>query len=233
MTILTFDKVELTANNTRIFGPVSTTLDTKGITVVMGANGAGKSLFLALAHGLTQPSRGVVLWDGIPAIETRSSRGFVFQTTPVLRRSVYGNLALPLAARGIRGAEAKSRISAALIAARLDADPAKPAAALSGGERKRLDLARAIVASPSVILLDEPSANLDPATMAAFEASLLQIAERGTKIIISTHDIPQARRLGTDFLFFSGGQLCETSNGQDFFERTQSDEAIRYLKGEL
>lgn len=233
MTTLAFENAELSVDNTRIFGPVTHRLDGPGITFVMGANGAGKSLFLSLAHGLTLPTKGRVLWNDAPAAETRARRGFVFQSTPVLRRSVYGNMVLPLAARGIFGEAARGRITAALIAARLDADPAKPAAALSGGERKRLDLARAIVTSPEVILLDEPSANLDPATMAEFEASLTQIAATGTKIIISTHDIPQARRMASDVLFFSEGRLCEAKSAASFFDHPTSQEAQKYLRGEL
>lgn len=229
---LVFDAATIAADGRTLLGPVSLRIDRPGITVVMGPNGAGKSLFLSAAHGLLVPDQGSITWNGQPASKTRASRGFVFQATPVLRRSVRGNIALPLIARGVSRAKAADRIAAALAEARLDTDPAKPAAALSGGERKRLDLARAIVTRPNVVLLDEPSANLDPATTAELEQSLRHIAEGGTKILISTHDIAQARRLAAEILFFSEGRLLEQADTASFFRQPASNAAQRFLDGE-
>jgi len=225
--------VEIRIDATLLLGPIDLSLASPGITVIMGPNGAGKSLFLAAIHGLPPRHSGTITWDGIAADQSRARRGMVFQTTPVLRRSVAGNIALPLRAKGIGGAEKTARIHEALRAARLDADPRKPAAALSGGERKRLGLARAIVLDPQVLMLDEPAANLDPATTLGLEDTLRRISARGTKVILSTHNIAQARRLAADILFFSSGRLLEQALADDFFNAPRSDGARKYLGGEF
>lgn len=225
--------LSVSAGGRRLLGPVDARIDSPGVSVIMGPNGAGKSLFLSAIHGLMPNQRGRVTWDGAPAGESRARRGFVFQTTPVLRRSVAGNIALPLIARGVGRAERAGRVARALAEARLDADPRKPAAALSGGERKRLDLARAIVTDPTAVLLDEPSANLDPASTAALELVLARLSSGGIKIILSTHDLAQARRMADEILFFAGGQLVEQAPAAAFLDAPQSPEAAKFLKGEL
>jgi tungstate transport system ATP-binding protein len=225
--------LEFHGGGRRLLGPVDMALDDPGITVVMGPNGAGKSLFLSALHGLLPDHGGTVTWNGQDAAATRARRGFVFQTTPVLRRSVAANIAFPLVARGVPSAERAARVARALTEARLTDAAHKPAATLSGGERRRLDLARATVTDPEVILLDEPSANLDPASTAELEAALGQIAEGGVKVILSTHDIAQARRIAATILFFSEGKLAEQGPAEAFFAAPSSDAARRYLAGQL
>jgi tungstate transport system ATP-binding protein len=230
---LVFEAVELVSEGKRLLGPVDLTLNSPGITVIMGPNGAGKSLFLSAAHGLLDDIKGRITWNGVAAQSSRASRGLVFQTTPILRRSVAGNIALPLVARGVKRAEQSARVAKALKDARLDADPRKPAAALSGGERKRLALARAIVTAPETLLLDEPAANLDPASTAGLESILRQISQGGTKILISTHDIAQARRLADDILFFDHGKLVEQADAKSFFATSQNPAVQKFLRGDL
>jgi len=230
---LVFDAVELQAEGLPLLGPVSVRLSSRGITVVMGANGAGKSLFLSAAHGLVTPNRGSVRWNGVDATSSRAARGFVFQTTPILRRSVAANVAFPLAARRMSRSETADRTARALSEARLSEVATTPAAALSGGERKRLALARAMITGPAALLLDEPSSNLDPATTKELEDSLRKISARGVKVILSTHDIAQARRLADDILFFDSGQLVEQTTAPAFFAAPKAPGARKYLKGEL
>lgn len=231
--VLIFSKVEVHARGHRLLGPISARVDTPGITVVMGPNGAGKSLFLSAAHGLLAGHSGKVTWDGVAASASRTDRGFVFQTTPILRRSVSGNIVFPLKARNLPAAEKAERVARALSEARLTDFARKPAAALSGGERKRLDLARAMVTSPDVLLLDEPAANLDPASTSELEKSLRRISDRGVKILISTHDVAQARRLAGDILFIADGALVEQASAAQFFQSPASSAAVKYLKGDL
>ncbi|MBZ0127874.1 MAG: ATP-binding cassette domain-containing protein [Rhodobacteraceae bacterium] len=231
--VLVFDSVSIHADGNALLGPVSLTLATPGITVVMGPNGAGKSLFLAAAHGLLKLEGGHITWDGRDAATSRAARGFVFQATPVLRRSVAGNVAFPLIARKHGRAEIRTRVASALDEARLSALARQPAAALSGGELKRLDLARAMVGRPTSLLLDEPSANLDPASTAELEKALHRIAARGVKVLVSTHDVAQARRLADDILFFDAGQLAEQADAETFFAAPASTAAQKYLRGEL
>ncbi len=230
---LQFCNLTIGKNGRTLLGPVELDLASGGITIIMGPNGAGKSLFLSAAHGLLDYASGSVEWNGAAAHASRASRGFVFQSTPILRRSVAGNIALALHSSTLRRTERHARIANALTEARLGTDPRKPAAALSGGERKRLDLARAIVTDPKILLLDEPAANLDPASTKELEDILRRIAKGGTKILMSTHDIAQARRLADDILFFDGGQLVEQAETETFFEAPTSLAAQKFLKGEL
>jgi len=231
--VLEFLNAEIIAESKSILGPVSTRIERPGITIIMGPNGAGKSLFLAAAHGLLGLSRGTVTWNDVPATSGRASRGFVFQQTPVLRRSVAGNIAFPLSALKMPRARKKELVSKALNVARLDNDASKPAAALSGGELKRLALARAMVAEPAAILLDEPAANLDPASTAELETSLRHISQSGVKVILSSHSIAQVRRLADDILFFDHGKLVETAQATDFLDQPATLSAQKFLKGEL
>jgi len=231
--VLRFEGVAVRAGGKTLLGPVTCRLDSPGITAVMGPNGAGKSLFLSAAHGVLDDLAGRVTWDDTDATHSRKSRGFMFQATPVLRRSVWGNIAFALSGQRLAKDDRAARITRALADARLDADPRKPAAALSGGERKRLDLARALVTDPRVLILDEPAANLDPAATAAFEDSLRRISGRGVKILFSTHDIGQAKRLADDILFIDGGQLIEQKTADTFFSKPVSGPAERFLKGLL
>ncbi|MFQ5622068.1 MAG: ATP-binding cassette domain-containing protein [Paracoccaceae bacterium] len=231
--LLEISGLEVEVDRTHLLGPVTVSLDSRGITAVLGPNGAGKSLFLHAIHGLIPADSGGVTWAGRAASETRARRGFVFQATPVMRRSVFANVAFPLAAAGIRGAERRARVAAALAQARLSGREQVPAARLSGGERQRMALARAVVTRPDAVLLDEPAANLDPASTKELEAMLHEISGNGTKIMIATHDLAQARRLAGDVLFFDSGRLIAHSPSPAFFEDAQDRTVRRYLEGRL
>ncbi|MEO1274145.1 MAG: ATP-binding cassette domain-containing protein [Pseudomonadota bacterium] len=216
-----------------LLGPVDLSLPGTGMTVVMGANGAGKSLFLKMAHGLLSPAEGRVLWGGELAAETVRRRGFVFQTPPVLRRSVLANVAFPLQAEGVPRRVRQARAREALARVRLAEKAGLPAARLSGGERQRMALARALIGAPTALLLDEPSASLDPASTAALEALISEVAGDGVKVLMTTHDIGQARRLAADVVFFAAGHLAETGPAEAFFARPRSEAAQAYLEGRL
>ncbi|MEM8789503.1 MAG: ATP-binding cassette domain-containing protein [Pseudomonadota bacterium] len=216
-----------------LLGPLDLALHPTGITMVMGANGAGKSLFLRLAHGLAAPDAGSVTWNGQPARGTLRQRGFVFQHPPLMRRSVAANVAFPLQALGIGRADISRRVAAALARTRLTDRAHAPAAQLSGGERQRMALARALVTEPVALLLDEPAASLDPASTAALEDLIRATAGQGVKLLMSTHDIAQARRMADDILFLDRGRIIEMGAAKDFFEAPASQPAQRYLDGKL
>lgn len=205
-------------------------LSTPGITVVMGPNGAGKSLFLQVAHGLIAPDAGAVLWNGEPAATSKRQRGFVFQTTPVLRRSVAENLRFPLRVAGL---EEGARVQEALRIARLETLADAPAAVLSGGELGRMALARALMLEPKAVLLDEPGAALDPSAAKALELMMRKVSARGVKVLIATHDLGQARRLADDVLFFDDGHLIAQAQATAFFKDPVHPRAHGYLKGDL
>ena len=231
--VLRIEGAALRAGSTRLLGPLDLEVEGRGLTMIMGPNGAGKSLFLRLAQGLLRPSAGRVTWDGAPAHASMARRGFMFQAAPVMRRSVAANVAFPLQAAGVSGAPMKAKVTAILEETRLADKARMPAAQLSGGERQRMALARALVTDPQVLLMDEPSASLDPASTKALEGLIGQVVGRGTPVLMSTHDIAQARRLADRVLFFDAGVLADAAPRDSFFAAPASDAARRYLEGRL
>ena len=218
-------------NGKTILEDVSLRLAPLSLTVVMGPNGAGKSILLRLLHGLLQPSGGEILWGGKsldPAIRQRQA--MVFQRPVLLRRSVADNILFALRLRGTGTSRDCDRI---LAAAGLSAQAEQAARSLSGGEQQRLALARALVFQPEVLFLDEPTANLDPASTAAIESAVLDVRRSGTKIIFVSHDLGQAQRLADDVVFLHRGKLQEHSSAAVFFNSPESDAARSYLAGDL
>jgi tungstate transport system ATP-binding protein len=195
----------------------------------MGPNGAGKSLLLRLAHGLLSPTQGRIIWsdEGIPR------QAMVFQQPVLLRRSAVANLRHALAVNNV---PRRARVKLALDALErfgLSACAHTPARVLSGGQQQRLALARAWVLSPQVLFLDEPTSALDPTAIKAVEAAVLDFHQRGTRIVMTTHDLHQARRLAGDVLFLSGGKVREHTNANTFFSKPRSREAQAFVTGEL
>jgi tungstate transport system ATP-binding protein len=203
-------------------------------SVIMGPNGAGKSLTLRLLHGLLAPSAGAVLWAGRPADrQTRRRQAMVFQRPVLLRRSALGNIRHALAARGVARRERAERARQVLAAAGLSALARTPARRLSGGEQQRLALARALSLTPDVLFLDEPTASLDPASTLAIEQLIRRAAAGGTKIVLVTHDVGQAKRLADEVVFLHRGRVEEHSSAAHFFDHPASPHAAAFLAGRL
>ena len=203
-------------------------------TVIMGANGAGKSLLLRLMHGLIQPSAGEVLWRGRPLDrEGRRAQAMVFQRPVMLRRSVLANLRFALAARGIGGKERAAREAEAIERARLHDMAHRPARVLSAGEQQRLAVVRALACAPLVLLLDEPTASLDPASTHAIEQLIGEAHGSGVGIVLVTHDPGQARRLADDVIFLHAGRVVETGPASVVLESPRSEAARAWLEGRL
>jgi tungstate transport system ATP-binding protein len=199
-------------------------------TIVLGPNGAGKTLTLRLCHGLIEPSEGEVRWHAEPQV---GAHAMVFQRPIVLRRSVRANITFALALMGLSRAARAERADRTLEHFGLTGIAGRPARVLSGGEKQRLALARAWALRPQVLFLDEPTSALDPAATHAIESMLASMAAEGVKIVMSTHDLGQARRLAGDVLFLNGGRLVEHSPAETFFNAPQSTEATAFLRGEL
>lgn len=211
---------------------ISFDLDAGPVTVLIGPNGAGKSLTLRLLHGLLTPSGGEILWGGAaPTRPIRRRQAMVFQRPVLLRRSVRANVDYALRAHGIPRPERHRRIAEALTQAGLQDLARQSARVLSGGEQQRLALARAWAVHPDVLFLDEPTANLDPAATATVEHIIARIRDQGVKIVLATHDMGQARRIGDEVLFFNKGYLVERSDARRFFTQPQSEAARAYLTG--
>ena len=203
-------------------------------TVIMGANGTGKSLLLRLLHGLIRPTAGEVLWQGRPLDrEGRSGQAMVFQRPVMLRRSALANLRFALAVRGVGGAERAAREAEAIERARLADLANRPARVLSGGEQQRLAVARALACAPRVLFLDEPTASLDPASTHAIEQQIREAHESGVTVVLVTHDIGQARRLGDDLIFLHAGRIVEAGPVPEVLDAPRSDAARAWIGGRL
>jgi len=215
----------------RLLSDLSFQLDPCSVTVVMGANGAGKSLLLRLLHGLIEPTGGEVLWGGCSLTgDVRRRQAMVFQYPVLLRRSVVANVIFALKSRGRAH---QDRAIELLEDVGLARHASKPARRLSGGEQQRLALARALAVEPEVLFLDEPTASLDPASTAAIEDIVATAHRRGTKIIFVTHSLSQARRIADDVLFLHEGRLVEHTPAVVFFNQPASPEARGYAEGRL
>lgn len=226
---LRFDNVEFNLLGHQLFGPCSFTLDGPGPTLVMGPNGAGKSLMLRLAHGLLAATEGVITWSG----DKKPRQAMVFQTPVLLRRSALANLTHALAVNNTPRKRRAELAREALARFGLSACADTPARVLSGGEKQRLALARAWALSPSVLFLDEPTSALDPAAIKDVEAAVQEFHERGTRIVMTTHDLHQAKRLAGDVLFLAGGKVQEHTPANVFFNAPVSRQAQAFLSGEL
>lgn len=200
-----------------------------GCTVVMGPNGSGKSLLLRLLHGLIAPTSGEILWGDRGPAEVTARQALVFQTPVLLRRSVAANIAFVLKARG----KDPRRVGALLDRVGLAPKADQPARQLSGGEAQRLALARALATDPQVLLLDEPTASLDPASVLAIETIVGEVRRDGARVVFVTHDIGQARRMADDIVFLSRGQVAEHTPAWRFFDDPTSQAARDYLDGKI
>ncbi|MDP6345154.1 MAG: phosphate ABC transporter ATP-binding protein [Alphaproteobacteria bacterium] len=227
--------VSLAAGGKRVIKDLTCTFTAElACSVIIGPNGAGKSLFLKLCHGLIAPGTGQVRWGGggDPGLTDRR-QAMVFQRPVLLRRSVAANISFALRLQGLASAERHRRIAEALEKTGLKRLAEQPARLLSFGEQQRLALARAWALRPQLLLLDEATANLDPAATHLFEDIVREAAARGTRVIMTTHDLNQARRLADEVLFMHRGRLKEQAPAEAFFAGPRNDLAQAFLRGEL
>jgi tungstate transport system ATP-binding protein len=230
---LTLEDVTFEAGGRRIVDGISTVLAAGTRSMIVGPNGAGKSVLLRLCHGLLRPSSGRVAWN-TPEIEGAPRRqAMVFQRAVLLRRSVLGNVIYALKMARSDPAERKARAREALRTVGLEALADSSARVLSGGEQQRLALARAWALRPEILFLDEPTANLDPGATHEIERVIAAMHVEGTKIVMVTHNLGQAKRLGDEILFLHQGRLAERASAERFFRRPASPEAAQFLEGEL
>ena len=230
---LTVRDLSLAIGGKPILDGVSFRLDDGGRTVILGPNGAGKSVLMRLCHGLLKPTTGSIAWAGDPPAQAARRQAMVFQRPVMLRRSVVANVEHSLAVRRIPRARRPALVEMALNRAGLAKKAGQAARTLSGGEQQRLVIARAAALEPDVLLLDEPCSNLDPEAVRGIEELIREVGDAGTKIIMTTHDIAQARRLADDVLFLHRGSLLEHAPASRFFESPIHPAAARFLAGAL
>ncbi|MCL4746075.1 MAG: ATP-binding cassette domain-containing protein [Burkholderiaceae bacterium] len=205
-------------------------------TVVLGPNGAGKTTLLRAIHGLVGLAGGAL--RGVARDSASASRGegarcaYVFQKPVMLHRSALANVEHALALNGVIAGERRNRAQAALADVGLASLGQRPARRLSGGEQQRLAVARANALDPDCLLLDEPTASLDPGAAAGIERYLLRLCERGRGFVMTTHDLAQARRLADRIIFMHRGRVEEASEAAAFFDAPSSTLARRFLEGE-
>ena len=227
-TLIEVADLSLKLNNVNILSSINLTSTNPGVTVVMGPNGAGKSFFLRCLHGLTIPTGGSIRIFGNTILGTSSNQAMVFQKPVLLKRSVIENLKFAGQATTHRDS-----IDNALSLARLKDKEHFPANVLSGGEKQRLVLTRALLREPKLLVLDEPTASLDPASVQIIEQLIQDFTVQGGKVILVSHDIGQAKRLGSEIVFLHKGKVMEHSIASDFFNNPVSEEAKAYIKGHI
>jgi tungstate transport system ATP-binding protein len=182
--------------------------------------------------GLVPPTHGRVTWGGREDVAP-THRAMVFQRPTMLRRSAGGNIRHALAAAGVPRAKRKARAGDLCALVGLDGLSDRPARKLSGGEQHRLALARALAKEPQVLLLDEPTASLDPAATKAIEDVIRAVVARGIKVVMSTHDLHEAKRLASEIVLLHRGRVIESGPADAFFCAPRSEDARRFIAGEL
>jgi tungstate transport system ATP-binding protein len=209
----------------QVIKPLSLELEAGPSTIILGANGAGKSVLMRLMHGLLPPTAGTISWS------SNGRQAMVFQRPVMLRRSALDNIIYALRVAGVADAErpaidALKEVGLAELAHR-------PARVLSGGEQQRLALARAWALHPEVLFLDEPTASLDPSAAHEIENIIRAFDAAGTKIVMATHNLGQARRLADEVIYLHQGRVLERTPVEQFFSKPATAEAAAFIKGEL
>ena len=188
-------------------------------------------VLLQTINGLTNIQKGKITFNSfLHSDDIRKKQALVFQNPTLLRRNVLSNM--EFIANIYKNID-KNIIQNSLVRCGLGGYDQKSARLLSGGEKQRLSLARALLTKPSILLLDEPTANLDPFSLKLIEDIILEENKKGTCIILTTHDMAQAKRLATNIIFMNKGEVIEQKNSKTFFNKPETNEALKYVKGEI
>jgi tungstate transport system ATP-binding protein len=223
--------VDFAPSGRRILAGVDLAIGADGVSAVLGPNGAGKSVLLKTIAGLLPLDGGSLSWGG--ATDRPEGIAFMFQTPVALRASVADNVALGIAQQSVGRDEARVRVASMLERVGLAHRARESARLLSGGERQRMALARAWITRPGLLLLDEPTAALDPTATAMVERLIGEIRSEGVRIVMTTHNLGQAQRLADEVIFLADGQVRERAPTARFFARPESAEARLFINGEL
>lgn len=230
---LTLEKITFEAGSKQLIKNLSHRFEAGPRTAILGPNGAGKSLLMRLCHGLLQPTSGSIEWSGAQTDEAARHQAMVFQRPVMLRRTVAANIDYALSLKGVGRAARRRRTDEVLHRTGLSRLSHSPARVLSFGEQQKLALARSWALEPQVLFLDEPTASLDPSATHAIEEIIEAIGDAGTRIIMTTHDLPQARRLAGEVLFIHRGRLLESGDATAFFSGPKDPQAAAFLRGDL
>lgn len=225
------DRLVFRIGSLTVLDSVDARLASPGITALIGPNGAGKSVLLRLIDGLLTPTSGTIRIGSPTARPVR--RAFVFQRPGLVRASAARNVAMALSPLGLTHSQREARVAASLARVGLADRAGDPATRLSGGEQQRLALARAWATDPELLLLDEPTANLDPAATESVERLIVEMARAGTKVVLVSHNLGQVARLAEDVVVLSAGRVVEYGPTRSVVFSPRTPETRAYLAGEL
>lgn len=226
---LTLSGVQVRRQGKTVLGPVDLTLNTTGTSIIVGPNGSGKTTLLRVMHGIERINGGKVAWER----DDPAKHGFVFQTPIMMRRTVAENLAYPLKLMKTPKDQIAMAVDHWLVRIGLEVSRGGQATRLSGGERQKLAIARALIRKPDVLFLDEPCANLDGHATREIEALLREVASAGTRLVMATHDLGQARRLANDVVFLLDGKIHECGPAAALFATPSTPELAAFLRGDI
>ncbi|HUU89406.1 MAG TPA: ABC transporter ATP-binding protein [Candidatus Glassbacteria bacterium] len=214
---------------------VSLNLETNKILVLVGVNGSGKTTMLRLLAGLEEPDTGSIIINKSikEANELRQLSTLVFQKTVMFNRTVYSNLEFGLKIRGNRKDVIDKRICEVLKIVGLEGFENRNAKKISGGEQQRVALARAFLLEPKILLLDEPTSNLDVNSAKIIEKVIQNRKRSDTIIVLSTHNLYQAKRLGDEIVHIHEGKIINQAKTKDFFSNPKHKITEKFIKGDL
>ena len=224
--------VKINIKSKRLIGPINLEIEQNGISILLGANGSGKTTLLEALHGLRKLSSGKVEWN-ISNSQAAAEQAFVFQSPIMLRRTVAENLAFPLKVRRLSKLTTTTEVMMWAKKIGLEDKIKQQAMLLSGGEMQAIAVARALITKPKMLFLDEPTASLDGATKKAIEDILLSASSNGTKILMSTHDLGQLKRLAKDIIFLHNGIVEAHCSKEEFLTKPASKAAKQFLAGDI
>ena len=224
--------VKINIKSKRLIGPINLEIEQNGISILLGANGSGKTTLLEALHGLRKLSAGKVEWN-ISNNQAAAEQAFVFQSPIMLRRTVAENLAFPLKVRRLSKLTTTTEVMMWAKKIGLEDKIRQQAVLLSGGEMQAIAVARALITKPKMLFLDEPTASLDGATKKAIEDILISASSNGTKILMSTHDLGQLKRLARDIIFLHKGIVEAHCSKEEFLTKPASKAAKQFLAGDI
>ncbi len=233
---LLLEKVDKAYGNIKALDSVTLEVEGGQIVAILGMNGCGKTTLLRILAGLEDPSGGDILLNSrkMTSQQLRQISTLVFQSTVMFNTSVYGNVSFGLTIRGFEKEEIKKRVTDVLTSVGLADFQKRRAKELSGGEQQRVALARAFVLKPEFLLLDEPTANLDPTNAIILENTIKKIEkESECTIILATHNLHQAKRLADSIVHIHYGRILKHASPQDFFTHPSNEITRRFINGEL
>jgi tungstate transport system ATP-binding protein len=232
---LQISEIKKCYRSVKALNSVSLEMEGDKIIVFLGVNGAGKSTLMRILSGLENPDSGTILFNNqnTDAKALRHISTLVFQKTMMFTMNVYDNLAYGLKIRKVQKEEIAKRIPQALQAVRLSGFEKRRAKKLSGGEQQRIALARAFLLDPNVLFLDEPTANLDPNSATIIEKAIIDKKSSQRIIVMATHNLSQARRMGDEIVHIHDGEIVEVAKPEDFFLNPKSEITRKFIHGEL